>query len=164
MFQKILLAVALQRDFNYSLYADVLKPVGIGLSKGSSGEITLLTVFDYEELSHGGRVNILPPDVLEREKDLIRKKMEVRLEDYALDFLEAGLEVHKLLREGDPREEIIVVAREIDADLIIIGAHSRRSIFDVLLGKTAESVTKSSSCAVVKVSPPPGKYRRVLDG
>lgn len=158
MFKRILLAVALQRDFGYSLYANALKPVGIGLAKGSSGEITLLTVFNYDELSYGGRVNILPPDVLEREKELIRKKVEVRLHDYALDFLREDIEVRELLREGNPQNEIIQVAKEIGADLIIIGAHSRRSIFDVLLGKTAESITKNAPSAVVKVSPPLKEY------
>ncbi|MBI2877756.1 MAG: universal stress protein [Candidatus Tectomicrobia bacterium] len=158
MFQKILLAVALQRDSDYSLYAAALKPVGIGLARAASGEITLLTVFDYEELSHGGRVNILPPDVLEREKELIRRRIEAKLDNYALDFLREGLEVQKLVREGNPREEIIQVAKEIRADLIIIGAHCHRSVFDVLLGKTAESITKNAPCAVVKVSPPPKEH------
>lgn len=163
MFKRILLAVALQGNSGYPLYATALKPMGIGLAKGSSEGITLLTVFDYEELSYGGRVNILPPDVLEREKELIWKKVEVMLHDYALDFLQEGLEVREILREGNPREEIIRVAKEIEADLIIIGAHSRRSVFDVLLGKTAESITKNAPCTVVKVSPPPREHWREWD-
>lgn len=41
MFKRILLAVALQGNSGYPLYATALKPVGIGLAKGSSGGITL---------------------------------------------------------------------------------------------------------------------------
>jgi nucleotide-binding universal stress UspA family protein len=155
MFERILLAVALQRDAGYSPYALALKPVGITLAKGARGKITILTVFNYEELLSGGEVNILPPDVLEREKGLIRENVEKKLAEYAKDFLEEGIEVEKIVREGNPRDEIINVGKEIKADLIVIGAHSRRSIFDVLLGKTAESITKNAPCYVIKVSPKP---------
>lgn len=153
MFERILLAVALQRDAEYSRYALALKPVGITLAKGARGKITILTVFNYEELASGGEVNILPPDVLEREKALIRKTVTNKLDEYVKDFLKEGIEVEKIIREGDPVEEIINVAKETKAELILIGAHSKRSIFDVLLGKTAESVTKNAPCTVIKVSP-----------
>ena len=153
MFEKILLAVALQRDKEYSRHALALKALGITLARGARGKITLLTVFNYEDLLSGGQVNILPPDVLEREKGLVKEKVKNKLNEYSRDFLEEGVEVEKIIREGNPREEIINVAKEIKADLILIGAHSKRSIFDVLLGKTAESITKNAPCTVIKVSP-----------
>jgi nucleotide-binding universal stress UspA family protein len=155
MFEKILLAVALQNDAEYSRYVLALKPVGITLAKGSKRKIFILTVFNYEALLSGGQINILPPDILEKEKEGIRQNVENKLEEYARDFLEEGIEVEKIIREGNPRDEIINAAKEIKADLILIGAHSRRSIFDVLLGKTAESITKNAPCTVIKVSPEP---------
>ena len=38
-------------------------------------------------------------------------------------------------------------------DLLVIGAHSKRSFLDVLLGGTATAVSRHATCAVVMVQP-----------
>ena len=57
------------------------------------------------------------------------------------------------MRAGNPRETIVQVARDIEADVLIIGSHSKRGILDIALGGTAQSVSRRAPCAVVLVSP-----------
>jgi universal stress protein A len=52
---------------------------------------------------------------------------------------------------GDPVREILRVADEQHADLIVIGTHGRRGAARFLLGSTAERVVRHAHCAVLVV-------------
>ncbi len=56
---------------------------------------------------------------------------------------------------GSPREEIIETAEQIEADLIIIGSHSRKGLSYMILGSTADGVVHAAECDVwvVRVKP-----------
>jgi nucleotide-binding universal stress UspA family protein len=56
-----------------------------------------------------------------------------------------------LVREGDPADEILAAAREIDARMIALGTHGRRGLAHVLLGSVAEQVVRRSSVPVLTV-------------
>ena len=45
------------------------------------------------------------------------------------------------------------VATAIQAELLILGSHSKRGLLDIALGGTAQQVSKSVPCLVVLVSP-----------
>ena len=54
------------------------------------------------------------------------------------------------LRVGSkPAEEIVAVAAELGADLVVVGTHGRSGIGRVLLGSVAESVARSAPCPVI---------------
>ena len=55
------------------------------------------------------------------------------------------------LEVGDPRDVIDRVAKEIGADLIVMGTHGRRGVRRMLLGSVAESVVRSAPCPVLTV-------------
>ena len=57
------------------------------------------------------------------------------------------------LRSGNPRDVIVQVATSMQADLLILGSHSKRGLLDIVLGGTAQHVSKSAPCLVVLVSP-----------
>lgn len=70
----------------------------------------------------------------------------------ALDALAAtrpGLST--MLRSGDAPDVIIQAAREIGADMIVMGTHGRRGLKRALLGSVAESVVRSAPCPVLTV-------------
>jgi universal stress protein A len=56
-----------------------------------------------------------------------------------------------LIRTGDARDVINQTAKEIGADLIVMGTHGRRGISRALLGSVAETVVRSAPCAVLTV-------------
>jgi nucleotide-binding universal stress UspA family protein len=67
---------------------------------------------------------------------------------------DADVPIELLLRQSDPREAILSVAKERDADLIVVGTHGRRGIVRALLGSIAESVVRTSPVPVLTVHAP----------
>jgi universal stress protein A len=56
-----------------------------------------------------------------------------------------------VLRIGRAPDEIVAVARETGADLIVISTHGRSGLAHVLLGSTAEKVARQAPCPVLIV-------------
>lgn len=56
-----------------------------------------------------------------------------------------------ILRTGDARDVINQTAKEIGADLIVVGTHGRRGVTRVLLGSVAETVVRTAPCPVLTV-------------
>ena len=56
-----------------------------------------------------------------------------------------------LLRTGDARDVIIQTAKDLGADLIVMGTHGRRGVTRALLGSVAESVVRMSPCPVLTI-------------
>jgi nucleotide-binding universal stress UspA family protein len=56
-----------------------------------------------------------------------------------------------LLKTGDARDMIDEAAREIGADLIVMGTHGRRGVSRALLGSIAESVVRTAPCPVLTI-------------
>ena len=56
-----------------------------------------------------------------------------------------------LIRTGDARDVIPLVAEEIKADLIVMGTHGRRGLSRALLGSVAEYVVRVSPVPVLTV-------------
>jgi len=56
-----------------------------------------------------------------------------------------------LVRGQDPADDLIVVAEETDAELIVIGLRRRSPIGKLILGSNAQRVLLDSSCPVLAV-------------
>lgn len=65
----------------------------------------------------------------------------------------AGCDSEWLVRQGRPANEILMAARDLDADLIVVGTHGRTGIQQVLLGSVALEVVREARCPVLSVSP-----------
>lgn len=65
-----------------------------------------------------------------------------------------GLEVEEVIVHGDPAAEIVRVAEEREADLIVISSHGRTGLGRMIFGSTAEAVVRHASCPVLVVKPP----------
>ena len=92
-----------------------------------------------------------------RYRDTQMQRIDAQMETQMNAFL-AGLSTHEppvtpLLKVGNPRQVVVATAEALGVDLLVIGAHSRRSFLDVLLGGTAAAVSRHAPCAVVMVQP-----------
>jgi nucleotide-binding universal stress UspA family protein len=58
-----------------------------------------------------------------------------------------------MLRTGDARDLINQTAKEISADLIVMGTHGRRGVTRALLGSVTETVVRTAPCPVLTVRP-----------
>jgi len=58
------------------------------------------------------------------------------------------------LRTGSAFMEIISYAREIDADLIVMGTHGRTGLGHIIIGSVAEKVVRKAPCPVLTIRHP----------
>jgi len=88
--------------------------------------------------------------------DAASREAKAQLALVAEQIWAKGLEAQSKLRLGNPYEEIVDEAKEMGADLIVIGSHGSRGLERLLLGSTAERVVQYSPCAVLIVKDAPG--------
>jgi nucleotide-binding universal stress UspA family protein len=155
MYQHILLAVALQPWEAFSPHALAARDAAVALAKGSGAGLSVLSVYNYDDEKPAARG--LPPEELSHYRDTHRRRIDELMETKIRAFL-AGVPpldvpISAVLKEGDPRQLIISTAETLGVDLLVIGAHSRRSFLDVLSGGTATAVSRHAPCAVVMVQP-----------
>jgi nucleotide-binding universal stress UspA family protein len=74
------------------------------------------------------------------------------LEEVVRPALAAGVETDRVLRQGDPAEEIVGEAQRAAADLIVVGRH-RGGRDRWFLGSVAEGVVRRAPCPVIVVKP-----------
>lgn len=65
----------------------------------------------------------------------------------------AGLDIEEVIAHGEAASEIVRVAGERGADLIVISSHGRTGLGRILFGSTAEAVVRHAACPVLVVKP-----------
>ncbi len=94
--------------------------------------------------SHRGGRDFTPEDAAESEAQLA--KVATILQSSGLEH-----EIRPLVRGQDPADDLIVVAEEADAELIVIGLRRRSPIGKLILGSNAQRVLLDSACPVLAV-------------
>ena len=61
------------------------------------------------------------------------------------------VKVRQLIRGNEPAEDLIAVADEIDAELIVIGLRRRTPVGKLILGSNAQRILLDAPCAVLAV-------------
>jgi nucleotide-binding universal stress UspA family protein len=155
MYQHVLLAVALQQWDEFSPHAVAAREAAVALAHGSGAQLSVLSVYDYDDKQP--KALSLSSEDLARYRDTQMVRMDELMATKMQAFL-AGIPTHEtsitpLLKVGDPRQLIVATAEALGVDLLVIGAHSKRSFLDVLLGGTATAVSRHAPCAVVMVQP-----------
>jgi len=88
-------------------------------------------------------------DDSEKLRDEINKVLSQKLAGPAPESL--TIRVH--VRIGSPYEQLLEVAEEASADLIVVGTHGRSGVKRVLLGSVSERVARLAQCPVYIVRP-----------
>jgi nucleotide-binding universal stress UspA family protein len=122
--------------------------LALDMLRGSSGRLALLFVVDSAVLSELRRFG-------ERTEAEVESELHEHGKRY-LDLLEeearaAGIGSETFLREGDPFAEIVALARDIGADLIVMGHVGQRGTRRVLLGSVTQRVLDFAHCPVLVV-------------
>jgi nucleotide-binding universal stress UspA family protein len=162
MYRHILLAVALQHWDEFSPHAVAAREAAVALARGSGAQLTVLSVYDYDDkppeaLSVSPEALSLSSVDLARYRDTQMQRLDELMATKMQAFLAGvpthGMSITPLLKLGHPRQLIVATAEALGVDLLVIGAHSKRSFLDVLLGGTATAVSRHAPCAVVMVQP-----------
>lgn len=94
------------------------------------------------------------PELMELRKDQFKQSQELAAKE-AGKLRDAGFQVETDVHEGDTREEIIDVAAEWHADLIVVGSQGRKGLDRFMLGSVSEFVARHARCSVEIVRLPP---------
>lgn len=68
----------------------------------------------------------------------------------AMDYLKA----QTYLPKGNVHEQIPALAKEIEADLIVMGTVGRTGVPGFIMGNTAEETLNQIDCSVLSIKPP----------
>ncbi len=82
--------------------------------------------------------------------EVARNWAEDTLADARREAEAAGLRTTAVSRRGRPAEEICAVARELDAEMIVLG-HSAGAVEAAFLGSVAREVLEEAACPVLVV-------------
>jgi len=150
----ILLAAALQRWERYSVHAIAARDVAAALARHAK-QLYVLSVYDNEaaRLPSSGLPAEMVAQLREQHIQQTDRLMAEMMDEYVAPLVSQGVPVSKILRLGNPRHVIVEVASEIEADLLVIGSHSKRGLLDIALGDTARHVSAHAPCTVLMVAP-----------
>lgn len=142
--KKVLIAI------DYNPTAQNIAETGYSLAKSMNAEITLLHVvadytyyssLDYspimgfDSFSNLGMLQTNTVTDLQSAAQEYLKKIKTHLGDPA---------IKTIVKDGDSGDAIIDAAKELNADVIVMGSHSRRGLEKILMGSVAEKVLRNS--------------------
>ena len=142
-FKNILLAT------DGSRYGDDAASEALSIAKRCGGKLTVLSVVPSESIAPMDIVHsqMQRGDIAERELKEAEQNVKA-VKDVAQ---KEGLAVTGLVFGGKPSEAVIQIAKEHNADLIVLGSHGRTGVEKLLMGSVAERVIVLSTCAVLVV-------------
>jgi len=120
--------------------------LAIHLAKFFEAEIIVIYVID---------VVILNEITRGVEKGTVEKELEEKGQRY-LNYVvrlaeKEGLKAKAILVKGEPHDQIVRHARNLRADLIVMGTYGRRGAERILFGSVAERVIEYAPCPVLVV-------------
>lgn len=143
--KKVLIAL------DYDPSAQKIAEIGYALANTMGAEITLLHIVtdpihyaspDYSPImGFSGYMDMSPIQIESVES--LKKASLLYLEKSKKHLGDDNIQI--MVEEGDIPETIIKSAKEINADIIILGSHSRRWLEEILMGSVTEKVLHLST-------------------
>lgn len=138
------------------MYRDILLPVdldhpaagpcatAVALAKAFGARLHVMAVMPTYDLVMVSQY--LPAGHEQRMRDDLLQ----RLHAFVAAEVPQGLPVQSVVGEGRVYQEVLRVARELSADLIVMGSH-RPGLGDFLIGSNARKVVQHATCSVMVV-------------
>jgi nucleotide-binding universal stress UspA family protein len=122
---------------------------GAFLAQFTKGEIYLLHIIT----KHWEKFNVFEPSISLENVEKASNAVEKKLEELAGDIRkEYGINITTVVNSGNPTTEIVKFAKEIKADLIVMGTHGYSAWEDLTIGSNALKVITKSPCPVLTMS------------
>lgn len=130
--------------------SDAALDYAVDLAEGTDAKVFVLHTFEIPIVGLPDGVVAATAELTGRIVNAAQKALDDTLKRYA----GRKVPVTAILKQGDAREIILSQAKELGADLIVIGTHGRRGIARALIGSVAESVVRTSPLPVLTVHAP----------
>ncbi len=145
--KKAIVLIALDYDKTAQKVADS----GYALAKAMKAEVILLHVMSdpryfssVENMPITGLKDSLGVDPLQFDADdRLREVSQHFLDTIKLHLGDKNIQT--VLEEGDFADTILMKAKSLDADILVLGSHSRRWLENILMGSVTEKVLRLTS-------------------
>lgn len=148
--KKIKVLIALE----YDKTAQKVAEIGYSMAKAMKAEVVLLHVISDPVYFSATDYTPIMGDTVLAESDSFEFDSEVRLKKMSQHFLEnsklhlGDTKIKTVLKEGDFAENILNAAKDLFADVIVLGSHSRKWFDNIILGSVTEKVLHSSTVPI----------------
>jgi nucleotide-binding universal stress UspA family protein len=119
---------------------------GVSFAREYKAELVLLHV--VENLTVGYASDLFPVPLAEVFEE-ISGYAKVELKKLGDEARGKGLNVREMVIQGKPSAEIVRVAQEETADIIVLGTHGKGMLDKAIFGSTAERVIRRAPCPVL---------------
>ena len=138
---------------DFSEHSRLATNYSISLAREYKADIIVLHVLERVAEFTSMIGNDLPDVVSVYYGDLFRS-VQKRAKEICNRAREYNVTAHERVISGNPRHEILAIARSEQIDLIVIGTHGRRGFSRVIQGSVAEAVVRHAPCSVLSVKQP----------
>lgn len=151
--------IIITTDFSETSYLAIKH--GAFLAQYTKGEIYLVHIIT----KHWEKFNVFTPSItldnIEKASDSVQNKLNELASDIKSEY---GINVTTVVNSGNPTSEIIKIAKELNAGLIVMGTHGYSSWEDLTIGSNALKVLTKSPCPVLSMSQQADKlgYKKII--
>ena len=139
---------ATSHDEGHKLINENILDFAEHLADHFSTDLHLVNSYPMVALAFAMVPEVTAPDDIQK---YITEQHKVECEYYANKYSINDDHIH--ITEGDPDDVVELMAKEIEADLVVIGTVAREGLSGVLLGNTAERIIDRVLCDVLVIKP-----------
>jgi nucleotide-binding universal stress UspA family protein len=88
---------------------------------------------------------------------LVKRAVEPALDQLVQDLQKDHVSATRCLVQGTAYDQIVAQAKEVGADLVVMGTHGRRGVNHLFMGSVAERVVRMAPCPVLTVRSQDGR-------
>lgn len=140
---------------DFSEHARRAFEVGHDFARQFNAKLVVLHVQDESSLRVALREDLFQDDADDEEiRRRVKELIESRLSALLAGRGDSGVEVERLAKRGDPKGLVVEYAREIRADLIVVGMQGTSAldaVASLVIGSVADSVIRKSHCPTLVV-------------
>ena len=118
-------------------------PTAIDYAKHTGARLHVLTIVPDGMFKMTVVAQLIPEDYERRLSDDAKERLAAVIDDQAAD----GVQIEQAVRFGSVYREALRFARDVDADLIVVGAQ-KPELKDFLLGPNAGQIVRHAACSV----------------
>ena len=149
MFKNIIIPIDIAKESSWKS----IFPFAIAEAKSSNAKLNIMTVLDLNfvnmitsmNLDFGVKAYTYPKNF----RDEYIKKAEERLKVLIKENIPEDIKTECIVREGKIHSEVILVSKEIGADLIMVKSSHQSKIKEYFLGVNSSQIARYANCSVL---------------
>lgn len=138
---KILIAI------DSSIHSVKAAKYGLQLGQKLNAKIGIVSIIDKMREMGNIDAGILPDEA----RIILHKEVEMQIENIIQE--NANLNFEKFILDGNPVKDIVKVATEWNADLLVVGSHGDTGMLSRIMGSVTESIIRKSTVPTIIISP-----------